>query len=134
MLAGRDRRHASVAGCGWSGPSGHSGQLQPERQVQGAALLAGLPAAVASRQLGDTLRGLGMRELGYFLEHFAPSFEKTLDELTMRPTLVVRVTSIPRIAGLSAGTQSVTRLLRVVVQLRLDSSASGLTASRRAVL
>ena len=34
------------------------------------------------RQLEDTLRGLGLPEVDYFLEHFAPSFSKTLDELT----------------------------------------------------
>ena len=38
--------------------------------------------AVAQRQLRETLRGLAMPEVDYFLEHFAPSFEKTLDELT----------------------------------------------------
>ena len=38
--------------------------------------------AVAKRQLERTLRELGMPEVDYFLEHFAPSFEKTLDELT----------------------------------------------------
>ena len=38
--------------------------------------------ATARRQLEQTLRELGMPEVDYFREHFAPSFEKTLDELT----------------------------------------------------
>ena len=38
--------------------------------------------AIAKRQLQATLAELGMPEITYFLEHFAPSFEKTLDELT----------------------------------------------------
>ena len=38
--------------------------------------------AIAKRQLEQTLRELGLPEVDYFLEHFAPSFEKTLDELT----------------------------------------------------
>jgi 5'-deoxynucleotidase len=38
--------------------------------------------AMAQRQLEQTLQELGMPEVDYFLEHFAPSFEKTLDELT----------------------------------------------------
>ncbi len=37
---------------------------------------------VAKRQLADALRELAMPEVDYFLEHFAPSFDKTLDELT----------------------------------------------------
>ena len=36
----------------------------------------------AKRQLEATLRALDLPEVDYFLEHFAPSFEKTLDELT----------------------------------------------------
>jgi 5'-deoxynucleotidase len=36
----------------------------------------------AKRQLEDTLRALALPEVDYFLTHFAPSFEKTLDELT----------------------------------------------------
>ena len=38
--------------------------------------------AMTRRQLEQTLRELGLPEVDYFLEHFAPSFEKTLDELT----------------------------------------------------
>ena len=38
--------------------------------------------AVAKRQLEQTLRELGLPEVDYFLEHFAPSLERTLDELT----------------------------------------------------
>jgi 5'-deoxynucleotidase len=37
--------------------------------------------AVAERQLESKARGLGMPEVDYFLEHFAPSFRKSLDEL-----------------------------------------------------
>ncbi len=37
---------------------------------------------VAKRQLADALRELGMPEVDYSLEHLAPSFDKTLDELT----------------------------------------------------
>jgi 5'-deoxynucleotidase len=38
--------------------------------------------AIAERQLEAKARGLGMLEVDYFLEHFAPSFRKSLDELT----------------------------------------------------
>ncbi len=38
--------------------------------------------AVAMRQVDAGIRALEMPELHYFLEHFAPSFERTLDELT----------------------------------------------------
>ena len=38
--------------------------------------------AMARRRLEQTLRELGLPEVDYFLEHFAPSFERTLDELT----------------------------------------------------
>jgi len=38
--------------------------------------------AVAKRQLEDKARAMAMPEVEYFLEHFAPSFEKTLDEIT----------------------------------------------------
>ena len=38
--------------------------------------------AMARRQLEQTLRELGLPEVDYFLEHLAPSFEKTLNELT----------------------------------------------------
>ena len=37
--------------------------------------------AVAGRQLEAKARGLGLPEVDYFLEHFGPSFERTLDEL-----------------------------------------------------
>lgn len=37
--------------------------------------------AVAMRQLEDKARGMQMPEVDYFLEWFAPSFEKTLDEI-----------------------------------------------------
>src|SRR5215471_820528 len=37
---------------------------------------------VAERQLEAKARGMGMPEVDYFLEHFAPSFRKTLDEIT----------------------------------------------------
>jgi 5'-deoxynucleotidase len=37
--------------------------------------------AVAARQLEAKVRALGMPEVDYFLEHFGPSFERTLDEL-----------------------------------------------------
>jgi 5'-deoxynucleotidase len=37
--------------------------------------------AVAKRQLEEKARGMAMPEVDYFLEHFAPSFEKTLDEI-----------------------------------------------------
>lgn len=38
--------------------------------------------AVAKRQLEVIVRRLGMPEVQYFLDHFAPSFERTLDEIT----------------------------------------------------
>lgn len=38
--------------------------------------------AVARRQIEQSLSELNMPEVAYFLEHFAPSFEKTLDELS----------------------------------------------------
>ena len=38
--------------------------------------------ATAERQLEAKARSLGMPEVDYFLEHFAPSFRKSLDELT----------------------------------------------------
>jgi 5'-deoxynucleotidase len=38
--------------------------------------------AVAARQLEDKARAMEMPEVDYFLEHFAPSFFKTLDEIT----------------------------------------------------
>lgn len=37
--------------------------------------------AVAERQLEETLRGLNMPEVDYFLKHMASSFKKTLDEM-----------------------------------------------------
>lgn len=40
--------------------------------------------AVAERQLEAKARSMGMPEVEYFLEHFAPSFRKSLDELTER--------------------------------------------------
>lgn len=38
--------------------------------------------AVAKRQLDGAVRALEVPEVGYFLEHFAPSFDQTLDELS----------------------------------------------------
>ena len=38
--------------------------------------------AVAKKQIEQSLARLEMPEVAYFLEHFAPSFEKTLDELS----------------------------------------------------
>jgi 5'-deoxynucleotidase len=38
--------------------------------------------AVAQRQLEAKARAMDMPEVDYFLEHFAPSFHKTLDEIT----------------------------------------------------
>ncbi len=38
--------------------------------------------AVAERQLETKARAMAMPEVDYFLEHFAPSFHKTLDEIT----------------------------------------------------
>ena len=38
--------------------------------------------AVAERQLEAKARGMDMPEVAYFLDHFAPSFRKTLDEIT----------------------------------------------------
>lgn len=38
--------------------------------------------SVAKRQIKQSLDELNMPEVAYFLEHFAPSFEKTLDELS----------------------------------------------------
>jgi 5'-deoxynucleotidase len=37
--------------------------------------------AVAERQLEMKARGMAMPEVDYFLEEFAPSFRKTLDEI-----------------------------------------------------
>jgi len=37
--------------------------------------------AVAKTQLEASLKKLSMPEVAYFLEHMAPSFEKTLDEI-----------------------------------------------------
>jgi len=37
---------------------------------------------VAGRQLEAKARAMGMPEVDYFLDHFAPSFRKTLDEIT----------------------------------------------------
>ena len=37
---------------------------------------------VAARQLEAKARAMGMPEVDYFLEHFAPSFRMTLDEIT----------------------------------------------------
>jgi 5'-deoxynucleotidase len=39
--------------------------------------------AVAKTQIEASLRNLKMPEVDYFLEHMAPSFEKTLDEIVM---------------------------------------------------
>jgi 5'-deoxynucleotidase len=38
--------------------------------------------AVAERQLEAKARSMNMPEVEYFLDHFAPSFRKTLDEIT----------------------------------------------------
>jgi 5'-deoxynucleotidase len=38
--------------------------------------------AVAERQLEAKARAMGMPEVDYFLDHFAPSFHMTLDEIT----------------------------------------------------
>lgn len=38
--------------------------------------------AVAKQQLLDKLGRLNLREVDYYLEHFAPSFEMTLDEMS----------------------------------------------------
>lgn len=38
--------------------------------------------AVAQKQILQSIRSLNVQEADYFLEHFAPSFEKTLDELS----------------------------------------------------
>jgi 5'-deoxynucleotidase len=37
--------------------------------------------SVAKNQLEDKARGMGMPEVDYFLEWFAPSFAKSLDEI-----------------------------------------------------
>jgi 5'-deoxynucleotidase len=37
--------------------------------------------AVAERQLEAKARAMDMPEVAYFLDHFAPSFRKTLDEI-----------------------------------------------------
>ncbi|MEK8126775.1 5'-deoxynucleotidase [Paenibacillus filicis] len=37
--------------------------------------------ATAKKQIEESITALDMPELGYFLEHMAPSFEKTVDEL-----------------------------------------------------
>jgi 5'-deoxynucleotidase len=38
--------------------------------------------AVAARQLEDAVHALAMPEVEYFLEHFAPAFSQTLDEIS----------------------------------------------------
>jgi 5'-deoxynucleotidase len=38
--------------------------------------------AVAKRQLEETVRALHSPEVDYFLQHFAPSFDQTLDEIS----------------------------------------------------
>jgi 5'-deoxynucleotidase len=38
--------------------------------------------AVAGRQLGEAVAALQMEEIDYFLAHFAPAFEQTLDEIS----------------------------------------------------
>jgi 5'-deoxynucleotidase len=38
--------------------------------------------AVAKQQLEQTVRGIDTPEVDYFLEHFAPSFDQTLDEIS----------------------------------------------------
>ncbi len=38
--------------------------------------------AVAQKQIEAAMQRMDMPEIGYFLEHWAPSFEKTLDELS----------------------------------------------------
>lgn len=38
--------------------------------------------ATARKQIGQTLNQLGLPEVEYFMEHFAPSMEKSLDELS----------------------------------------------------
>ena len=38
--------------------------------------------AVAQKQILQSIHSLNLEEAHYFLEHFAPSFEKTLDELS----------------------------------------------------
>ncbi len=38
--------------------------------------------AYAQKQIAETMRVMAMEELEWFLEHLAPSFEKTLDELS----------------------------------------------------
>ncbi len=38
--------------------------------------------AVAKRQLEEIVRALRVPEVDYFLEHFAPSFDQTLDEIS----------------------------------------------------
>ncbi|WP_159881585.1 5'-deoxynucleotidase [Paenibacillus puerhi] len=37
--------------------------------------------AIAKKQIEESMAALDMPELNYFLEHMAPSFEKTIDEL-----------------------------------------------------
>lgn len=37
---------------------------------------------VAKKQIEEKIKGLNMLEVEYFLTHFAPSFEKTLDEIS----------------------------------------------------
>lgn len=38
--------------------------------------------AIAKQQIGESLRQLNLPEVGYFMEKFGPSLEKTLDEIS----------------------------------------------------
>ena len=72
--------------------SPHSGELM--RYVKAADLLdaylkcvtelsaGNREFTVAKRQIGQSIEQLNMPEVRYFLEHLAPSLEKTLDELS----------------------------------------------------
>lgn len=72
----------------------HHGEPDVYRWVKGADLLDGYlkclseisagnrEFAVAEEDLKKRLEALNMPEIAYFLEHFAPSFQQTLDEIS----------------------------------------------------
>lgn len=74
--------------------SGKQEQNELRRYIKGADLLdaylkcatelsaGNREFAVAQKQIEASLRKLGLEEVDYFLEHLAPSFEKTLDEIS----------------------------------------------------
>src|SRR5690606_14606142 len=75
-------------------PSEGPEQLEQKRYIKAADLLdaylkcvmelsaGNKEFTVAKKQIEQSITKMNMPELNYFLEHMAPSFEKTLDELS----------------------------------------------------